>query len=104
VSDKLQSKCRCTECDAVVDRGDWDVVIDPRPLPGEQADEWAVCRNCRAPDKFVLLCDEPGCLRDVSCGTPTAEGYRHTCGDHQPTPDHDGWLRHAAAPSPQEKP
>ncbi|MBI3936719.1 MAG: hypothetical protein HY323_07055 [Betaproteobacteria bacterium] len=29
-------------------------------------------------------CDEPNCHREVTCGTPTAQGYRHTCGKHRP--------------------
>lgn len=29
------------------------------------------------------ICDEPGCLQDVSCGWPQEDGrYRCTCGDH----------------------
>jgi hypothetical protein len=28
------------------------------------------------------LCDEPGCFNYISCGWPTDEGYRSTCGDH----------------------
>ena len=37
-------------------------------------------------------CDEPGCMRQISCGTPTpvgtygaaSTGYRRTCGEHRP--------------------
>jgi hypothetical protein len=31
-----------------------------------------------------MACDEPGCEREVSCGTKTADGYRSTCGEHRP--------------------
>lgn len=35
-------------------------------------------------DTMPPICDEPGCLADVSCGTPTANGYRSTCSEHEP--------------------
>lgn len=35
-------------------------------------------------DAMPAICDEPGCLGFVSCGTPTPDVYRHTCGDHKP--------------------
>jgi len=40
----------------------WD---DPHPAPGAR-------------------CDEPGCMEQANCGTPTAKGYRHTCSKHVP--------------------
>lgn len=30
------------------------------------------------------LCDEPGCYKYVTCGTPTDTGYRNTCAEHKP--------------------
>lgn len=35
-------------------------------------------------DDMPAICDEPGCLEFVSCGTPTANGYRSTCTRHRP--------------------
>ena len=35
-------------------------------------------------DDMGELCDEPGCLNNVSCGTPTDDGYRSTCYEHKP--------------------
>lgn len=29
-------------------------------------------------------CDEPGCMKRWTCGTPTPGGYRTTCFEHQP--------------------
>lgn len=29
-----------------------------------------------------LQCDEPGCLRQNTCGFPVGDGYRRTCFDH----------------------
>ena len=31
---------------------------------------------------LVGMCDEPNCYKDSSCGWPTDDGYRHTCGAH----------------------
>lgn len=42
------------------------------------------CPACQSIDSFRMACDEPGCWSRVSCGTPTADGYRSTCGKHQP--------------------
>lgn len=39
----------------------WD---DPSPLDKEE------------------MCDEPGCTEPTSCGFPTPNGYRRTCGKH----------------------
>lgn len=30
----------------------------------------------------LRLCDEPGCYKEVTCGFPTKDGYRSTCGEH----------------------
>ncbi|WP_210180609.1 hypothetical protein, partial [Bradyrhizobium jicamae] len=35
-------------------------------------------------DDMPAICDEPGCLGFVSCGTPTPTGYRSTCYEHRP--------------------
>lgn len=35
------------------------------------------------PDLSVA-CDEPDCREQVTCGTPTPDGYRSTCFDHRP--------------------
>lgn len=40
------------------------------------------CRDIRT--SLQIACDEPGCFRPVTCGTPTPDGYRHTCYEHQP--------------------
>ena len=33
---------------------------------------------------YLGLCDEPDCYSEISCGTPTENGYRNTCGKHHP--------------------
>jgi len=30
----------------------------------------------------LSLCDEPGCFDEISCGWPSENGYRRTCGEH----------------------
>jgi hypothetical protein len=32
--------------------------------------------------KRLGYCDEPGCFKSISCGYPTDDGYRMSCGDH----------------------
>ena len=40
---------------------------------------WA---NCHAAPESC--CDEPGCTRQICCGTPMPDGYRSTCSKHVP--------------------
>lgn len=42
------------------------------------------CPKCRQCGTIVPVCDEPGCWNPASCGTPTPDGYRSTCGNHIP--------------------
>ena len=35
-------------------------------------------------DDIGHICDEEGCIEPATCGTPTEEGYRSTCGEHRP--------------------
>lgn len=32
--------------------------------------------------EVLVLCDEPDCFDEVSCGWPSENGYRRTCGKH----------------------
>jgi len=34
--------------------------------------------------KVLSCCDEPGCYEQISCGWPSENGYRSTCGNHYP--------------------
>ena len=72
------------ECGHVCTEDEMDRVVDPRPRPGEPATTWLVCPACRTPENWQAICDEPGCARHVSCGTPTPAGYRNICHQHQP--------------------
>ena len=70
---------RCDECEAVYLDCDLDRVPDPQQ---GSTRVWTVCPGCRAAEQFTNLCDEPGCLRQASCGWPSISGYRRTCGVH----------------------
>ena len=35
-------------------------------------------------DAIGEICDEPGCISEAGCGTPTPDGYRWTCSLHMP--------------------
>jgi hypothetical protein len=62
-----------------------EVLRAPHPFdPGEEV--WG-CPKCKSIDSLYLACDEPGCWKPVSCGTPTPTGYRSTCGQHRPKDD-----------------
>lgn len=39
---------------------------------------------------IVGLCDEPGCYDEITCGTPTPDGYRSTCSKHAPNRESSG--------------
>jgi hypothetical protein len=45
------------------------------------------CPSCKSVDTLRLACDEKDCWCEVTCGTPTADGYLRTCGMHVPTRD-----------------
>lgn len=42
------------------------------------------CPSCKSVDCLDIVCDEPGCWSEASCGTSTKSGYRLTCGMHIP--------------------
>ncbi len=42
------------------------------------------CPECLQINTTVYACDEPDCWMEVTCGTPTEDGYRSTCGLHAP--------------------
>lgn len=70
-------KWKCEECEFIGALDEFDKVKDPG---GD--DTWTVCRRCRTPEHVVGVCDEPGCMREATCGFPTPTGYRQTCGAH----------------------
>lgn len=44
-----------------------------------------VCPECYGVENTLQrACDENGCWKTVTCGTPTPNGYRNTCSKHAP--------------------
>ena len=75
----MSEKVICEECE-------WhgtipEIVLVPDP-GGD--DIWRVCPVCRTPEHLVPACERVRCWREVSCGTPTVDGYAQTCGEHVP--------------------
>jgi hypothetical protein len=79
-----KGKIKCTDCGWIGTSESADQVEDPKPIEGTEPDFWLVCPECRTPENFQSLCDEPGCKKAVSCGKPTPNGYRQTCSQHMP--------------------
>ena len=59
-----------------------DVLRGPDPFDPEE--QVIGCPRCRGVECLLTACDEPSCWKPATCGTPTAGGYRHTCGEHKP--------------------
>lgn len=75
-------KCVCEECGWIGMYSELLVAKHPfRKYVGESV---TGCPRCHDINTIVVACDEPGCWRPVSCGTPTEKGYRNTCGEHAP--------------------
>jgi hypothetical protein len=73
----IVDKWICTECRFIGADSAFDKVKDP-----DGDDTWRVCPRCRTPEHIGMVCDEPGCNEETSCGFPTGAGYRHTCYKH----------------------
>ena len=76
---------RCKSCNAVT----LEPALLTAPSPFCDTYELTGCPNCKdCGDCFTLLCDEPNCQREASCGWPTLDGadawggYRQTCYEH----------------------
>ena len=87
---KDSTKLKCKACHHVTEYK--DVLKAPSPFLPE--DTLKACPACKLCDEgFYVLCDEPGCMRVVSCGWFTGDksdewgGYRRTCREHWPEAD-----------------
>jgi hypothetical protein len=60
----------------------YEMLLAPHPF-GEPGTVTG-CPKCKGVDVLVVACDEPECWLEVTCGTPTKDGYRGTCGKHRP--------------------
>jgi threonine dehydrogenase-like Zn-dependent dehydrogenase len=76
---------KCNTCGSVV--ADDSLLFAPSPFNPDNT--LIGCPECLECDEgFTMLCDEPGCLKPVSCGWHTGNdsdefgGGRNTCGKH----------------------
>lgn len=75
------NKLICRECNHRLLRNERLVAIHPF----DPETMCCGCPECRSIDCFAMVCDEPGCKEEATCGTPCKEHrYRHTCGRHMP--------------------
>jgi hypothetical protein len=76
----IKGKVECGECA-------WHGSIADVPTaenPFDPTERVTGCPNCNAVESMIECCEWEGCWRNTSCGTPTPDGYRRTCGDHIP--------------------
>lgn len=73
-------KVVCTFCQW---RGDSDDLLSA-VHPFDSDDTIEGCPVCRDVGFLKPACDEPDCWALQTCGTPTPDGYRQTCGAHRP--------------------
>ena len=73
---------RCNNCgNRLSDLAILEITV-PHPKPDQPPIHVSQCPECGDVEGFTLLCDEPGCDRDASCGWPSPSGYRQTCHEH----------------------
>jgi len=73
-------KRKCKICGWIGDT--WQILRAPNPFDSE---EYIFgCPNCKGVDELIVLCDEPGCENKSTIGTPTDDGYRRVCHNHDP--------------------
>ncbi len=72
------NRYRCVNCDVISNES----ALLTAPNPFDATEIITGCPVCKSVDALVPVCDEPGCIKDVSCGWPSPAGYRHTCGTH----------------------
>jgi hypothetical protein len=73
----------CWECKWRGTSDDW--LVAKNPFNNE--DTILGCPQCFDINTLYMACDEPECWKPASCGTPTENGYRNTCGEHRPKED-----------------
>jgi hypothetical protein len=74
------SKVECKECHW---QGQLSQVLKAEN-PFEPGQEIHGCPECRSPCSFEYCCEWHDCWKPASSGTPSKDGYKHTCFDHRP--------------------
>lgn len=54
------------------------------PNPFVEGETISACPKCKDVNCLLYACDEHECWDEATCGTPTPDGYRSTCGKHRP--------------------
>lgn len=71
---------RCDDCNAVFPA---DQLLRADNPWSKDAEAVTGCPHCFTITNGTRLCDDPGCVREATCGWPTPSGgYRMTCGAH----------------------
>ena len=83
----MSGKVKCDEL-----RCGWQGTTDelltaPHPFMPNEHNHIDGCPKCRQCGTIIQVCDKPGCWNPASCGAPTPDGYRSTCGNHMPRAD-----------------
>ena len=76
------SKCICQGCGCSWKGTRGDVRLAPNPFNPE--DTITGCPDCDCINTIVEACDVSGCWESITCGTPTMNGFLHTCSKHRP--------------------
>lgn len=82
----MNRKVKCNEYRCNWNGIESDVLMGINPF--DFSSVWG-CPKCKEINTVVFACDELGCWGDVSSGTPTESGYRHTCRLHKPKSEVD---------------
>lgn len=82
------TKFLCSECDW--HGSEAKVLRAPNPFAEDDSETMQGCPKCREPNTMRLVCDDPTCWREATCGIPTPKGYRRVCGEHWRTLDLTG--------------
>lgn len=75
-------KCKCNFCNW---QGKDNELHEVQTTDGNS---YLVCPKCHGLENTCYTaCDFSDCWNEVTCGTPTPDGYRTTCGKHKPGPN-----------------
>ena len=80
----MNRKVKCSEYRCSWQGTERETLTAPNPFDLVPQGVIEGCPECKEINTIVKVCDEPDCWEPVSCGTPTEDGYRSTCGKHRP--------------------
>jgi hypothetical protein len=79
--DSLDRKFTCKECG----KHCYESEVLHAPNPFDPTNILVGCPTCKQVNELLLVCDEPFCWKEATCGTPISNGgYRQTCFEHKP--------------------